>query len=275
MTKPSAKKAAIVGFSPSTREAVRQHIGDSSFEFHGMNSLWMIMPDLPWDYWYEIHHDSHLREIHKEQYPKIANHYKSLKIPLYTIREIEEFPTSTPYPLDDVVAALRLKTPYFESTVAYALAFVLWRHVTRQQLYSHIYLYGIDMTHDTEWGYQRPNTEFFLGVAHGMGINIIIPDGGALMTSSCLYGFDQEPDGFVDDMVKVLKAKEKQLAAIRDANLKQRDQADTQRIIHEAARLQMIELTTLLTQHRRGRDLEKTAESIERQTEEMKKGWQQ
>ena len=49
---------------------------------------------------------------------------------------------------------------------------------------------AVDTVLDSEYTYQRPSCEYFLGVAAGQGITVNIPAGSDLLKSTHLYGFE-------------------------------------------------------------------------------------
>lgn len=98
------------------------------------------------------------------------------------------YPGLVAYPLEDVLNDLG--EPYFNSTVAYAVAFAI--HIGVQSLR----LFGLDFTyprsHDAEKG--RACVEFWLGVAMARGIEIQVAERSSLMdmvTKRPLYGFGE------------------------------------------------------------------------------------
>jgi hypothetical protein len=68
------------------------------------------------------------------------------------------------YPLKDVIE--HFGTDYFSNTVDYALALAIWEG------YQEIDIYGVNMETDTEYAYQKPGVEFWVGVALGRGIKV-------------------------------------------------------------------------------------------------------
>lgn len=76
--------------------------------------------------------------------------------------------------------------PYhFTSSVAWMLAYAIKQNPKK------IGLFGIDMAADSEWAYQRPGCQHFIGVAKAMGIEIVLPPESDLMRHSTLYGIGE------------------------------------------------------------------------------------
>jgi hypothetical protein len=97
------------------------------------------------------------------------------KFPIYMQEHYPEIPASTRYPLEDVACNLtggslseRAGRGYFTSSVAFALALAI--HLQ----YSRIELYGIEMESDTEYKYQRDGVFFWIGLALGRGIEVVV-----------------------------------------------------------------------------------------------------
>ena len=244
-------KVAICGFSTSSRDKVRNLHKDPSFEFWGMNSLWMFI-DGPWDRWFETHKDHHLRQIHAESYEKVCRHYRELQIPLYMIEPRSDFPTSQRYPLEQITEQLGMHDPYFESTVAYAIAMAI-----AENRFSEIHLYGIDMIHDTEWGYQRPNTEFWLGYAIANGTRIVIPSNSALLTSANggAYGFSEDTREDLHQILQGLDRQQQELAVRHQKYVEAADLQYANRHAVEGAQQYLEQVRKMVVQRLRGRDL--------------------
>jgi hypothetical protein len=91
------------------------------------------------------------------------------------------------YPFDRVVPVVG---EYFQSSIAYVLALAITEMVAFQKkpksivevnYQQEIALYGIDVSPDEEWAYQRACIEFLVGIAIGMGIKVTIPESSALL----------------------------------------------------------------------------------------------
>ena len=156
-----ALKVAIVGMSPATHDLAP--FGDREWETWG----------LPWDGdWsrmtrtFEIH-DAKLfddRGFYPPGYRERLEHCPGL----YLQRGMVEYPDAVPYPLEAVTAAIG--RDYFQSSVAYMIALAIHEGA------SEIALCGVDMGDDTEYGYQKANAEYLLGIAAGRGIRVHIPE---------------------------------------------------------------------------------------------------
>ena len=138
--------------------------------------------------------DVRIQEIRAEADPtgNIANLVRWIKThpgPIITSRAHPDYPGLIEFPLEAVIR--EMKFAYFNSTAAYAIAYAIWVGVKRMSLF------GMDFTyanaHHAEQG--RACVEFWLGIAAGRGIQIVIPKTSSLM-DACntpaerLYGYD-------------------------------------------------------------------------------------
>jgi hypothetical protein len=187
------KKVAIVGCSDSKHLAP---FDDPSFEIWGVNNLFPHLPEIKGQArWFEIHeltHDGkeHLRRGNNEFRGQRVDDYlkqlgdwaKERNCPIYTQRQWELMPTSTPYPLQEIIAKFG---NYFTNTISYEIALAIHEGFTE------IHVYGVDMAVGTEYNHQRPSCEYFLGIAVALGIKVHIPQEADLLKTRFLYGFDE------------------------------------------------------------------------------------
>lgn len=158
-------KVAIVGLSQTTHHLAPWD--DPEWEIWG----------LPWDegYWLRMHrlfemHDLRLLESeHSKRKPGYLDRLRSVEVPLYM--QEQYFPEVTEYPFD---AVAETTGDYWNSSIAYAMALAIHEGAEK------IAVYGVDMKGDDEYGYQKPNMEYLIGLARGMGIKVSIPDASPL-----------------------------------------------------------------------------------------------
>ena len=77
------------------------------------------------------------------------------------------------YPFKRLVK--KFNTEYFSNTIAYQIAFAI------DQGYKMIHIYGCDMMTRQEYAWEKGGIEYWLGVAHGMGVETTIADGSSLL----------------------------------------------------------------------------------------------
>jgi len=114
----------------------------------------------------------------------------------FTSRAHVDYPGGKEFPLEEVVNDLGGVT-YFNSTVAYAVAYALYEKVDC------IHLYGVDFTypeaHKAERG--RGCVEFLLGIAHQRGVRIVLPHGTTLF-DRCVPA-DEKPYGYDTEIITI------------------------------------------------------------------------
>ena len=145
-------KVAIVGLSPDTHD--KAPFGNPEWQTWGM--AW----DGDWarlDRVFEMH-----AEIDPEDYPKGYLERLEYANPV----------TQANYPLDAVIKTVG--RDYFQSSIAYMLALAI--HEGAEE----IAIFGCSMGDDTDYGYQRANAEYLVGVAVGRGIHVHIESPSAL-----------------------------------------------------------------------------------------------
>lgn len=151
-------KVAIVGLASSTHAEAPWV--DDSWEKWG----------LPWDdkCWpymarhFEMHDERLLNSEHSRRPAGYADR----------LSECENLYTQENYPFDAV--AKTIGQAYWNSSIAYAMALAIHEGA------SEIAIYGVDMDGTDEYGYQKANMEYLIGVARGRGAKVYIPSQSAL-----------------------------------------------------------------------------------------------
>lgn len=69
------------------------------------------------------------------------------------------------YPIDEVLA--KFKTEFFGNAICYMMAYALLKG------YERIYWYGIDMMTNSTYLFEKGSCEYWLGIAHAMGVPVI------------------------------------------------------------------------------------------------------
>ena len=112
---------------------------------------------------------------------------KELNIPIYMQKKWKAIPKSKPYPLLEVLD--RFPRGHFNNTIAWELALAI------MEGFENIHVYEIASPLDDyrENYIHRLSTEYLLGIAEGMGINVYIPHYSDLLISKYLYGFQENP----------------------------------------------------------------------------------
>ena len=182
---------ALVGFTPTCVEALPL-LDDPAWSVAGMNNLHTQEPFKAvvskFDEWFDIHETAEIRkdEVHTAWLASGAN-----GVPVWTWDPQPDWPTSIAYPRSEITAQFG---HYFTNTVSWQLALFLRRIMEhagpdgRAPEGSKIAVYGIDMATGGEYSAQRPSCEYFLGIAAGLGVELLIPERSDLLKTAQLYG---------------------------------------------------------------------------------------
>lgn len=203
------KKVAIVGFAESSRHLAPYD--DPTFEIWAMNQLYRHIPRAT--RWWELHkYPDYLRD----QVPgtDYMAWLKDCPIQIYMTEKREDIPNAIAYPVE---AMAKKYGDYFYSTISYMLALAI------DEGFETIGIWGIDLSHDTEYEYQKPSAEYFLGIARGLGIDLIIPPQSALLKGLYRYGYQEMPSNEDIQWLSVYKQRvsEKQQEMVGQVNLLQ------------------------------------------------------
>lgn len=167
------KKVAIVGFTPTRTQAP---FADKGFEIWALNALYKY-PDVPRaSRWFDLHA---LDIIPDERYAA----YASMPCPVYLQEVTPKVPNSVQFPAQ----ALRERFGgYWTNSISWMVGLALLEGFTE------IHIYGVDMAQDTEYRHQRPNLEYFIGLARGMGVKVYIPETADLLMATHEYGYGSD-----------------------------------------------------------------------------------
>ena len=189
--KSKITKLAIVGFAPTWNQAP---FDDHQFEIWGLNELYKYFEKIPngrADRWFEIHS----RNSPSKSIPQHQEWLKKCPVPLYMWEHYKDIPNSVKFPKDELIKWLgdaggrfkdNMGNNYFTNTISWMTAFALYLG------FEEIHIYGVDMACDSEYQWQRPSCEFFLGLAKGMGVKIYLPQNSDLLKTGQLYGFESD-----------------------------------------------------------------------------------
>ena len=154
------RKVAIVGLAPSTHDKAPF---DTDWEMWGLpwdNGFWVS-----YDRLFEMHDLDLLQKPEAKRPRDYVDRLREITVPLYMQQQY--FPNVTAYPLESVI---RSTSDYFNSSIAYMVALAIHERVDA------IGIWGVDMVDSEEYAYQRPNAEYLIGLAIGMGIDVCIPE---------------------------------------------------------------------------------------------------
>lgn len=198
------KKVAICGFASSSLG--QAPFGDESFEIWGLNSLYAYLPR--WNRWYEIHARDHIKkDLNRAELKQLGlEHVAWLQSqpgpdapyyrPIFMQDHYDDIPASVKWPRDEInkwttaMFGLGAELDYFTSTPGEMVVHAIYEG------YGEIHLYGIDLLQNEEYAYQRPGCEYWIGIARGMGIKVVVPGTSALCKASYVYGYSEPPVEF-------------------------------------------------------------------------------
>lgn len=133
-----------------------------------------------------------LFEMHPKRYwghPEITARLTQFHGPVVMQEAYDEIPNAVAYPIEDVEAVFKIPAMgeelYVTNTISYMVALGVLLG------YEEFHLYGVHMSHNTEYGYQKPNCEYFLGYLAALGKTVVIPKGGELLRTPYLYGYNE------------------------------------------------------------------------------------
>jgi len=174
------KKVGLVGFYPDTRHLAPYD--DPEWEIWGCNEGYNHGFMKRWTRWFQMHQRWDFTKLNNRSDP---DHWVWLQeehdFPIYMQERYEDIPASVKFPLEEVKK--RFGVAYFTSSFGYMIAMALLEG------FDEIGVYGFEMATDTEYQYQRPNSEWWIGIAIGMGVKVIVPKGCGWMKSK-LYGYE-------------------------------------------------------------------------------------
>lgn len=182
------KKVAIVGTSHSWTMAPFE---DPTVEIWGVNNGFINMGGKRVSRWFDLHfienrNGKWFRRWQPEFRGQAVNDYleslKKLPCPVYMQQKWPEIPNSERFPIEAIMARFG---KYITNSISMQMAFAL--HLG----FGEISLYGVDMSAGTEWAYQRPNAEYFIGMAIGMGVKLYVPGESDLVKTMFMYAYEE------------------------------------------------------------------------------------
>ena len=179
-------KVAIVGFAPSSMEDVRTMFDDPDLEIWSLNQLYMAFPDIApkTTRWFQIHH----RTSYDQTVGRDHSHHewltKQKDFPIYMQEENKDVPCSVRFPKEMM---MNVFGNYWTNSISWEIALAVYEGFEK------IYLFGVDMAQDSEYSFERPSVEFFLGWACGATGDknrIVIPEKSDILKTLWIYPYD-------------------------------------------------------------------------------------
>lgn len=193
---------AIVGFATHFQLAPYD---DPEWEIWGLNQLHTVAGDRRFDKWFNLHDLEKFHGSDLEHLQFLENFRGPVYLRPQDIGKLTT-PNQAPFPYTELVDEFG---SYFTNTVSWLIAYAITLKPDK------IGVWGVDMAQDSilhaEYSRQRPSCEYFLGVAKGMGIEVVLPDVTDLLQSSHLYGFEND-----SPFVRKLTARLQELAGRKE-----------------------------------------------------------
>lgn len=108
----------------------------------------------------------------------------TFKISFFSVKKYLEIPTSISYPIGEVIDALGVD--YFTNSIDYMIAYAIYIEADE------INLYGVNLVNDSEYAFEKPGVDFWVGYAKGRGIRVnVFGEHSEIMRSrdGKLYGY--------------------------------------------------------------------------------------
>ena len=175
-------RVAVIGSARSSAHQVPWN--DRSLQKWGLAWLVPLMPYC--DLSFEVHPARHWNEG-----KRITNYYADLNKrggPVVTTEPHDGLDNQVQFDWDELAERFGPEAKYFQSSVGYMIAHAILQGATE------LHVYAVDMLAASEYGYQRANCEWWLGIAKGLGIKVVLPSGSALCQANHLYGVEPRPE---------------------------------------------------------------------------------
>ena len=193
------RKIALIGKAPDSLKFAPYD--KPEWEIWILNTLGYLKEVPRWDRQFELH------DLELTKDPGYGDYYKWLseQTKLMFLRDAPpaEFKGGVQYPLQDVLATFGqcAGRTYHTNTVSLMIALAIHEHMHGHTV-GELGLYGINMAQhglangkgsagwfSSEYARQRPSVEYWLGLAEGRGIKVVVPDQADLLKCSCIYGY--------------------------------------------------------------------------------------
>lgn len=131
--------------------------------------------------------EMHDRESFRRPFAPYARKLASYGLPVVMRETHDDIPLSERFPFERVVErfgdfTLNFEPGYYVSSAAYMIAYALLENAAE------IHLYGLHMCSAEEYGHQKPNAEYWCGVAVGMGVKVWSHQASPLLRTPHPYG---------------------------------------------------------------------------------------
>lgn len=192
------RKVALIGGHPDTVDLAPYH--DPSWEIWAHASVRNLCQRV------DRYFDLHPREVFTDK--GHARYWLWLQrntTPIYMQQRWADIPGSARYPKERVLAEFRR---YITNHIGWMVALALTEGVT------HLAFYGVHYDSQSEYAEQRAGCEYWMGVAEGRGVQLVLPQSCPLLAQPKeLYGYESHtPELYAARKAKFKKDKEVQIA---------------------------------------------------------------
>lgn len=157
-----------------------------------------------WDRWFDVHTEAHIKKHRPEAWPWYRTNGTGRRgvlspygcRPIYLHAQHHEIPGSVAYPLAAMQARFAWgghPEEFFTSSFDLMLALALSEGFERIELHGVDLWDGVlavtDVAPHERRGQQRNGAHYWIGVARGCGVDVVIPDESSLCKTERLYGY--------------------------------------------------------------------------------------
>lgn len=178
---PARKKVAIIGFATNTLHLVPWQ--DPEWELWGLNQGAMNFKRRA-DRWFEMHQPEFTEDVRDPEYLKWLR--EGVGCPVYMVQPRPDIPWSVRFPIETAIQLAG--RDYFTSSIAYMIAMAILEG------FQEIAIFGVNLAIGGEYFYQKPNAEWWIGMAEGRGISVYVPQASSLLKQHARYGYSLEPE---------------------------------------------------------------------------------
>ncbi len=172
------RKIAIIGWAGTSRDLAPWQ--DPTWERWGLNTMAQHLPYAQnMNRLYQLHDIDTVRADITEDPAYWAWMCQNQSIPIYMHFPQPEIPMAVQFPTEEILKKYR---NYLTNTVSWMIAHAI------EEGAETIGVWGVDMAAASEYGGQRPSCEYFLGLAEGKGIEIVLPPESDLLRCTAQYG---------------------------------------------------------------------------------------
>lgn len=207
----------LVGFAPSKKHAPFE---DERWWMWSVNDAYHYVPRS--DVAFELHHTLNLDKRRNESHEAVLRgggkrgsqfEIGSPPTPIFMQEAHPDYPTVIAFPKERIISEFGKRSlppgpgevdvapgaDYFTNSIGWMIALAILELTEEREINGRMMrvakpdarlgIYGISMAADSEYAVQRPNVEFWCGMARGYGIEVSIPDDAHILKAGTLYGY--------------------------------------------------------------------------------------